>query len=501
MSKRSQWSRRDMLRAAGAGGVGAWLGVSGAKAEPGPAQAAEPSGGGSIPGDCVREEARDTPVAADCDLCVIGGSCTGVFAAVAAARLGARVTLVENLGYFGGVATVSLVNIWHSIFDTAGSRQIIGGLTTEVVDRLKKRKAVIVHKPNRSTHFVLNSPELAIELDELVSEAKIRPFLHTRFVAPIVQEGRVVAAVIEDKTGRRAIRAKYFIDASGDGDLVARVPLPTRKDTLIQPPTTCALLAGLGEVARRNKGFHLGKTVFNPKYPNALKGGFLWDAEVPGIPGLRMVAGTRVHGADCSDAEWLTRAEIEGRRQVRAMCDIVRDNFAGGEALGLAALPARIGIRESRHAQCLHTLTEEEVLHGKRFPDAIANGSYRVDVHHPDRPGLTFRYLDGTEDYVVPGQPTQSRRWRDKLPEDPTFYQIPYASLVPRGAKNVLVAGRLLDADRGAFGAARVMVNCNQMGQAAGTAAVLALRAGIGVAQLSPEKLRASLQAQGAVII
>lgn len=501
MSKKKQWSRRDMLRAAGVGGMGAWLGVSAGKTQETSAQAAEPTGAAGHQANTLREPARDIPVIADCDVCVIGGSCTGVFAAVAAARLGARVALVENLGYFGGVATVSLVNIWHSIFNTTATREIIGGLTTEVVERLKKRNAVIVHKPNRSTYFVLNSPELAIELDELVAEAKVQPFLHTRFVSPIVEEGRVIAAVIEDKTGRRAIRAQFFVDASGDGDLVARVPLPTRKDTLIQPPTTCALIAGLGEVARQNKGFQLGKTVFNPKYANALKGGFLWDAEVPGLPGVRMVAGTRVHGADCSDADWLTRAEIEGRRQVRAMCDIVRDNFPGGQAVGLAALPARIGIRESRHAECLHTLTEEEVLTGKRFPDAIANGSYRVDVHHPDRPGLTFRYLDGTEEYVVPGEPTQKRRWREKTPENPTFYQIPYASLVPRGSKNVLVAGRLLDADRGAFGAVRVMVNCNQMGQAAGTAAVLALREGIGVAQVSPEKLRASLRSQGAVII
>ena len=146
---------------------------------------------------------------ADCDLCVIGGSCTGVFAAVAAARLGASVCLVENAGYFGGVATLSLVNIWHSVFDTANQQTIIGGLTTEVIERLKRRNAVIVYPPNTSRHFVFNSAELAIELDELVQEAKIRPFLHTRFVSPIVQEGRVMAAVIEDKTGRRAIRRVF----------------------------------------------------------------------------------------------------------------------------------------------------------------------------------------------------------------------------------------------------------------------------------------------------
>lgn len=499
MSAKEQWSRRDVFRAAGITGIGALMGTAGATPER-PPQAAELPGG-VVQGAVIREEPRETPVVADCDICVIGGSCTGVFAAVAAARLGASVCVVENAGYFGGVATLSLVNIWHSVFDTVGQRTIIGGLTTEVVDRLKKRNAVTVYPPNSSRHFVFNSAELAIELDELVQEAKIRPFLHTRFVAPIVQEGRVVAAVIEDKTGRRAIRAKYFVDATGDADLVARCGLPTRRDTEIQPPTTCAIILGLDEVAKQNKGFDLGKAVFDPKHPNALKHGFLWSAEVPGIPKARMVAGTRVHGADCSDADQLTQAEIEGRRQIRAMCDIVRQNYAGGESIGVATIPARLGIRESRHAECLHTLTEVEVLSGTRFPDAIANGSYRVDIHYPDRPGLVFRYLDGVEEYVVPGQPTKRTRWREKTNEDPTFYQIPYRCLVPRGTENVLVAGRMLDADRGAFGAVRVMVNCNQMGQAAGTAAYLALRAGVGVTEVSTEKLRTSLQEQGAVII
>lgn len=500
MGTHENWSRRELLLAAGAAGA-LWGGAGASGREPADAPADPASRAETPAGPTIREEPRLTPVVAECDLCVIGGSATGVFAAVAAARLGARVCLVENLGYFGGVATASLVNIWHSIFDTTGERRIIAGLTTEVMDRLKRRGAVDVQAGSASRHYVFNPSELAIELDEVLGESEVRPFLHTRFVAPVIEEGRVAAAVIEDKTGRRAIRAKMFVDASGDGDLVARCGLPTRKDTEIQPPTTCGILLGLDEVRRQNPEFSLGKAAFDPQYPNALKNGFLWSAHVPAVPGARMVAGTRVQGADCSDAEQLTRAEMEGRRQLRAMCDIVRENFSGGHAIGLATLPARIGIRESRHAVCLHTLTEDEVLSGRRFPDAVANGTYRVDVHFPDRPGLIFRYLDGREVTVAPGQPTKRGRWREPMAEDPTFYQVPYRSLVPRGAVNVLVAGRLVDADRGAFGGVRVMVNCNQMGQAAGTAAWLALSDGIGVSEVAPEKLRATLEDQGAIIL
>lgn len=451
--------------------------------------------------DTLSEEPREIPVAGEFDICVVGGSCTGVFAAVRAARLGAKVAIVENNGFFGGVATASLVNIWHSIYDTTGQKQIIAGLTTEVVDRLKKRNAVSIRKPSESSHFVLNTEELKIELDELVIEAGIRPFLHTLFATPIMKYGKLAAIAVEDKSGRRAIKASYFIDATGDGDLIAHTGLPFYKSEHLQPPTTCAIIRELNGIQAKYQGFSLEKEVFDPKYPQALKKGFLWSAKVPGSQDDTMVAGTRIFGADCSDADELTIAEIEGRRQIRAMCDILRENFIKDGTVPLVSLPAKIGIRETRHAKCLHKLTENEVLTGKRFPDAIANGTYRVDIHHADKPGLIFRYLDGTEVYVVPGEPNKISRWRDESSESATFYQIPYASLVPSGSENVLVAGRAIDADIGAFGAIRVMVNCNQTGEAAGTAAYLALDGQIPAAQVGTEKLRELMRKQGSIVM
>ncbi len=451
----------------------------------------------------IYEPARETPVVHACDVCVIGGGCTGAFAAVRAAQLGATVALVEGNGFFGGVATAGLVNIWHSIFDTTGQRQIIGGLTAEIIEHLRQRDAAVLYDPSDASRYaVFNSAELILALDDLVSEhSAIRPFLHTRFVLPVVEEGRMVAAIIEDKSGRRAIRARYFIDATGDGDVVARLGLPFTTQDDLQPPTVCALIYGLDEVERQNLGFDLSRTVHDPRYPEALKQGFLWYSEVLGFPSTWMVAGTRVHGADCSDADQLTCAEMEGRRQVRAMRDIVHNHLAGGEAVSLVALPAYIGIRETRHAVCLHRLTEGEVLDGVRFPDAIANGSYRVDVHHSDKAGLTFRYLNGREVYVAPGRAAVQGRWREARAQDPTFYQIPYRCLVPRGAQNVLVAGRLVDADQGAYGAVRVMVNCNQTGEAAGVASYLALQADGAVAEVDAGQLRETLRALGAVVI
>lgn len=471
--------RRDFLKTAPlAAGM-----MAGSAASGPPTGADEPAPG------TIREPARDVPVVYDCDVCVVGGSCTGVFAAVAAARLGASVALIEWNGFFGGVATASLVNVWHSLQDRSGKQQIIGGLTTEVIERLQSRDAVTSRAAERG--YALNTEVLKLELDRLVVEAGIRPFLHTMFVAPIAAEGRMTAAIVEDKSGRRAIRARQFIDATGDADVVARMGLEVYRRQHIQPPTMCCILRGLGGIEKAHRGFNIHQVIFDEKYEQALPRGFAWSARVPadcgcpdeaGVPGAddhRMLAGTRVFGADCSDADQLTQAELEGRRQVDAICQLLRAHFLGGRGVPLVLLPAKIGIRETRHVRALHQLTADELLTGKRFSDAIANGTYPVDVHNASGPGVKFR----------------------DLAEGTMFYQIPYASLVPRGAKNVLIAGRSIDADEEAFGAVRVMVNCNQMGQAAGVAAWLALDSGTTVDAVDTGRLRAALKRQGAIVI
>jgi len=467
-------SRRTLLQAAGAAGLGSLLNGQ-ARAQAGEPAQALPAAASAL--GTITEPARQVPIAADCDVCVVGGSATGVFAAVAAARLGARVALLELNGFFGGVATASLVSLWHSTEDMNNEQQIIAGLTTEVFERLDRRNALTVVKGKR-TYYAMNTEELKIELDELVTEAGVRPFLHTMFVAPVVEDGRMVAAVIEDKTGRRAIRAKQFIDATGDADVVARMGLPVYQRESVQPPTMCVILRGLDAIAKKHPGFNVHRAIFDTQYAQALPPGFAWGRAVPGGNDEYMLAGTRVFNANCADADELTAATIEGRRQVRMVCDLLRENFMDGKGSPLVTLPAKLGIRETRHARCLHTLTQEELLSGQRFPDAIGNGTYPVDIHNARGGGITFRYLE-------------------KAP----FYQIPYASLVPQGSHNVLIAGRSIDADEGAFGAVRVMINCNQTGQAAGVAAWLALDSEKPIAQIDTARLREILKRQGAAIV
>jgi hypothetical protein len=220
------------------------------------------------------------------------------------------------------------------------------------------------------------------------------------------------------------------------------------------------------------------------------------------VPGsdVYMLAATRVHGANPANADDLTRAEIEGRRQVRVIQKILK-RAAPESKVVLQALPSRIGLRESRHVKCGYQLTGEDVLSGRRFDDAIANGSYRVDIHHQNKPGITLQYLDGTQTYNCPGVPAEVGRWRPETSENPTFYQVPLRSLIPGTVPNLIVAGRMMDVDATAHGAVRVMVNLNQTGEAAGVAAFLALRGGVAIGEVNARTVREHLAAGGSVII
>lgn len=263
-------------------------------------------------------------------------------------------------------------------------------------------------------------------------------------------------------------------------------------------PTTCAKLYGLDTL----RNFDWQAAIREHGHEFGLHKDWGWGTGIPGMPGLQFRADSHVFGQDLVASEGLTRAEMEGRRQVRAMMDVMRKYGPEGSAVALADLGAVIGIRETRHLAARYRLTGDDVLYGRRFDDAIANGSYPVDIHHAKGSGITFRYLDGTE-RVIPerGLPAVKGRWREPLPIDPTFYQIPYRCLVQDRAPNLIFAGRMLDADPVAFSAARVMINLNQTGEAAGVAAWLALNEGCKLAEVDTTRLRSMLADGGSVML
>jgi len=447
--------------------------------------------------DFIIEPSKKIRVSCNADVCVLGGSCTGVFAAVRAARLGAKVVIIEKQNCFGGTACSGLVNIWHTLHDTEFRRQIIAGLTQEVIERLKTRNAVTEERETRGA-FKLNTEELKIELDGLIRENGIQPYLHTAYTAPLLKNGELTGVFIENKSGRSVVKSKMFIDATGDGDLCFHLGLDHYTRSRMQPPTPCAKIFGLNSL----DGFDWHRAVHEHGEEFGLKEDWGWSCPVPVTPDVMMTAETHIFDADCSDADQLTFAEMEGRRQIRSIMDIIRKYGPRGETIDLLSLPSCIGIRETRHIKCRYPLTEKDILNGRRFDDAIANGSYRVDVHHSDKPGITFRYLNGVEEvHDRRCNRVDYKRWRPETKEDPTFYQIPFRSLIPGTYNNLISAGRMIDAEEGAFGAVRVMVNTNQMGEAAGTAAWLALDTDEAVERVDSKHLRKILQEGGSIII
>lgn len=430
-------------------------------------------------------ESNSVKAAGKFDVCVVGGSCTGVFAAVRAAEQGMKVALLESNYFLGGTATAALVPIWHSLFTLDGSRQIVHGLTDKVINNLVAKKLAILNNPkdnkSESAYCNFNAAALQNELDKLVRENSVRVFFGAHFVdVQLDRPGHVTKAIFEDKSGRRAIEAKFFIDCSGDADLVYRAGFETWTPTRdqLQAHTLCALISGVERVWKAHPNFNFDE-VMKPSRGAKLNHLFQWSALVPGCPELTFLAATRVGKCDPTDADDLSRGMFEARAQLERIIDAANRAFpTDGPGLQIAAIAPQMGLRESRHLCGLYRITGEDVLTGKEFPDVIAKGTYRVDIH--EGKGIKFRYLDGREWEMLQNTQTgnikiRHGRWRPEGP-NPECYQVPYRAIVPKGSENVLVAGRMIDADREAYGALRVMVNCNQMGEAAGAAAAKAIK-------------------------
>ena len=442
--------------------------------------------------------AEKLPVKEEADICVIGGSCTGVFAAVRAARLGAKVVLLERQNRFGGVATCGLVCMWHSLFDITGEKQIIGGLTFETMERLEKRNAIANFRDGHgSRHLAFNAEELTLELDELVLEQKtIRPLLNTSYSRPVLDgEGRILGVIAENKSGRFLVEAKVFIDASGDGLLCRDAGVPMTRPLHPQPPTACARI----ENFRRMKDLNFKELVEQnrSRYPD-LPCGYFWGCDIPGSEHIYMLAATRIMNCDCMDADEITKAELESRRQLRALTELFRQTYPDA-AVSLQALPSAIGIRESCHITSLRRLKGAEMLANRKDPDTIGRGTYPVDIHSNTDDSISFQHLTGERKTYRSSTLIREDRW---LPEGEVlpYYRIPLSCLIPSNSRNLIAAGRMLDADPEAFGAVRVMVNLNQCGEAAGVAAWCALQNQTDLPNVDAGEVRRLLNAGGSLV-
>lgn len=452
----------------------------------------------------IREPARDIPVLAECDVAVFGGGPAGVCAAAAAARAGKRVVLVERHGCLGGVSTVAWVNTIHTLYGTDHKTKVIGGLPEEFLRRLQRMKALHNQaKDGETGDWVIDCESAKFAWDDIAVGSGVRLAFHT-WLAGAVRDGRrLTAALVESKSGRQAIVAETYIDCTGDADLVRRAGGATHignAEGKCQAPTLVFRVgdrsenaASLGKI--QSELFKTPMDYNGQKYPC-----FLWGNRGVWNPAEQMMAGTRVVNVNAAEGPDLTRAELEARYQLRWILGRLR-TMQGYEKSYLVDIAAQIGVRETHHILAEHTLTREEVLEGKTFPDTVAQGTYPVDIHSPDSPGIRFEYLDGTFRNVAGDASSTGGRWDGQPAGSPKrktlCWNAPFSSLVPRDFDNVLVAGRCLGADHAAAGAVRVMINCMQFGQAAGTAAAM-LKGGANVREVDAAKLVAALKEAGA---
>jgi len=443
------------------------------------------------------------PLAWDGDVLVAGGGPAGVAAALSAARNGARVLLVEKMGFLGGSATAAQVPAFAPFSDRAKS--VVRGIGWEVLTEMLRRTGrplpdpdtyVVPQDKARMDWVPIDVETLKCLYDDLCEAAGVEVLFHT-FCPEVVQNGdRVSAVVLANKDGLSLARAKVFIDATGDADLAARAACPFHQGDetgATQGMTLCFTVANgsraayLGYVHQTGDGF-LARLVAEARaagdydLPDASLVGLSFKNET--IAGANM---GHVYGHDSTNARSVSAAEREGRRVVQKLLPFLRKYVPGQQELFLVSTGPHVGVRESRRIVGDYTLTLDDYLACRTFPDDIARCAYFIDLHAvtSEKAARAKSISDGDEkkSYALP--PGKS-------------HGIPYRCLLPQGVENLLVAGRCLSADRAVQGAARVMPFCFAMGEAAGLAAALAAKGAGRTRDVDVADLQRELRAQGA---
>lgn len=423
----------------------------------------------------ITEPARELPVIADVDVLVSGGGPAGFGAAVAAARMGASVMLVERYGHLGGLATGGLVLYMDGLSD--GTERVIGGICWESMERLRERDGLATRGPLR---YDVDSELYKVTLDRMCLDAGVRLRLHSWVTNAIVEEGRVRGAVIESKSGREAVLARIVVDATGDGDVAAyagadyelghmRIGLNMKVGGVdrdryqafaqADPERVRDLRAEL----RRRGGFPIGMGATPYSDEGVYWVNVIGLSERSGLGPVEGASDDELWGGRLSaiDAEDLTHVELELRRRLVESLEFYREHVPGYERVRLLAFAPQIGVRESRRITGEVVLAGEDVLTGREWEDAIGRGG---------------------------------------LPGRGVSYQIPYRALVPRGVDGLLTAGRCVSADHRALGMIRVIPPMMVTGQAAGTAAFMAVELGVEPRALDPTVLRRQLERDGVIL-
>ena len=428
---------------------------------------------------------RDLPVVGEYDVVVCGGGPAGIGAAIAAAERGAKTAIIERFAFFGGMATAGYVNPMSEF--AYNGRRICGGIPWRFARKMVEMGGAMVEEPRSNISFHPEVYKLAAQ--RMVGEAGVKTYMNTCLADCITENGKIIGAVVVNKSGMQIVKGTYFIDATGDADLayLAGVPmLPQIRE--MQPGTLCFCLAGVDTTTERMHIIHQKNHRFNHQ------AGFVRDVlfalrekgeYVPKFGGP-WLATTMVEGCitvnmtraamDATNSEDLQKAEENMREDVFRLVELLKAHVPEFKNCFITSIAPVAGIRESRRIAGVHVLTGQEYVKAHKFEDSVARACHPVDIHLPGDEGqlLTF-------------------------PEDAGF--IPYRSLIAEGYPNLLVAGRAISADNDAFAAIRVQVPCMETGQAAGVAAALCVKqSGLSVLELDSSKVVEEVRKDGSVV-
>ena len=410
------------------------------------------------------------------DLAVIGGGFAGVAAALAAARGGAKVLIVEKSNCLGGAAVNCLVNPFMPYWTEIDGKRVdlSSGIFKEIHDRLEERNAM------KKESFL--EEELKYILNEMVIEANIDLLFHAYIFRANTCADRVVSVTVATKSGEMQIEADYFIDATGDAQLAYLAGCPTvlgrEADQLCQPMTLCFRVGNV-DIDK----FYASRERLKISHAQSLAAGELINPRenilvfrTP-IHNVLHFNTTRVVRKNPTSPEEVTEAEVLARKQVYEIYDFMKRHADGLENSFLMMTAAEIGVRESRMIVGDYVLTEQDCKNCVKFEDAIAACNYDIDIHNPEG--------TGTSHYYFPAG---------------AYYTIPYRSLIPQNINNMLVAGRCISSDHGAQASYRIMPVVCCIGEAAGSAIGLAARNGCSVRDINPKDLQSVLKKNRAYI-
>lgn len=455
---------------------------------------------------------EEIPVYGEYDVVVVGGGMAGTGAALAAAKGGAKTIIVENTSALGGIATMGLVNI---------PLDFVSGVGTEFFTEMDKINGLRARNSDPEKH--------KLTFDRLVKKYGCDMLLVTPLIDTIVEGNEVKGIVVHTKQGKRAILGKAFVDASGDSDLVyfagGETMTGREEDGMSMGCSLEFVLGGVDFDTYYNSDLNKNDPKWYKFIPEQLALGNLpyeidnhlnWLTHIPDRPehcGMDEVSICFAHSRNCypTDNSDLTRMYIEGREQAVILAKFIRENVPGFEKSYLSYTGSLLGVRESRRILGEYIFTGSDIAYARKFDDVIAISQHGFDLHGFKEPGnmkwFRGKLPDGREAYI-----SNRAGWGSQLPPEDGLprvnmvelvpdgmycYDIPYRSLLPVRLENVLAAGRNISADIPGQSGTRLVMCCMALGEAAGTAAALAVKNGVTPRQLDVGELQRTLVKNG----